>query len=415
MVAPVAPRPVAYSPQDRRQSVIVLPFENSSGDPAQDGVAAGITRDVMDLIAEDHAVPVIPAATAAAYRGKTLDLRVIGRDHNVHFALTGNARRQDGRLIVTATLYEADDVRTVWSRRFDVPDRPNGWKSIIQAIYANFQRTTMDVEAARAMREHPDSLDKRDLLLAAGATSLSPLTRENNLTRIALIERALAIDPNDVRALRWDAQLHANRVMDGFSADREADLAYAMKVIDRALLLAPNDVLSETVKASVLRAQGNWDAAAVLFRKVIERLPVQGRRYREFGSLLMVQGHFKEALENFMTAKELVTGTEPIALFDAQIASALLANDRYPEAITQARLAISEYPPGTGRNAEFPWLVLIAAESANGQDAEARANLQESLATPRTWRTMAEIQKVPYVAANTKLLEGLRRAGMPAE
>jgi hypothetical protein len=114
-------------------------------------------------------------------------------------------------------------------------------------------------------------------------------------------------------------------------------------------------------------------------------------------------------------SKKLVTGTEPIALFDAQIASALLANDRYPEAITQARLAISEYPPGTGRNAEFPWLVLIAAESASGRDAEARANLQEFLATPRTWHTMAEMQKVPYVAANTKLLEGLRRAGMPAE
>jgi tetratricopeptide (TPR) repeat protein len=256
----------------------------------------------VDLIAEDNAVPVIPTATVAAYRGKTIDLRVIGRDHNVHFALTGNARRQDGRLIVTATLYEADDVQTVWSRRFDVPDRANGWKSIIQGIYDNFQRTTVDVEAARAMREHPDSLDKRDLLLAAGAKSLSPLTRENNLARIALIERALAIDPNDVRALRADAQDYAGLVADGFSAGREADLATAMKLIDRALLLAPNDVLSEAVKASVLRAQGNLEAAAVLFRKVIELLPVQGRRYREFGSLLMVQGHFKEALENYVTA-----------------------------------------------------------------------------------------------------------------
>jgi tetratricopeptide (TPR) repeat protein len=204
-------------------------------------------------------------------------------------------------------------------------------------------------------------------------------------------------------------------VLDGFSADREADLAAAMKLIDRALLIAPNDVISEAVKASVLRAQGNLDAAAVLFRKVIEFLPIQGAKYREFGSLLMAQGHFKEALENYVTAKELVTGTEPIGLFDAQIASALLANDRYPEAIAQARLAISEYPPGTGRNAEFPWLVLIAVESASGQDAEARANLQEFLATPRIWHTMAEMQKVPYVAANLKLLEGLRRAGMPAE
>ena len=121
VVAPAAPRPVAYSPQDRRQSVIVLPFENSSGDPTQDGIAAAITRDVMDRIAEDNAIPLVPAGTASAYRGKTLDLHAIGRDHDVHFALTGNARRQDGRLIVSATLYETADVRTVWSQRFDRP------------------------------------------------------------------------------------------------------------------------------------------------------------------------------------------------------------------------------------------------------------------------------------------------------
>ncbi len=102
------PRPVAYSPQDRRLSVIVLPFESSSGDPAQDGVAAGITRDVTDIISGDSTVPLVAAATAAAYRGKTFDLRAIGHEHDVHFALTGNARRQDGqRLIVVATLYEA--------------------------------------------------------------------------------------------------------------------------------------------------------------------------------------------------------------------------------------------------------------------------------------------------------------------
>ena len=182
-----------------------------------------------------------------------------------------------------------------------------------------------------------------------------------------------------------------------------------MKLIDRALLLAPNDVLSESAKSTVLRAQGNWNAAAELSRKVIGRLPTQGWKYREFGLILMVQGHFKEALENFIIAKELVTGTEPIALADWHIASALLANDRYPEAIAKARLAISEFPPGSGRNAEFPWLVLIAAESANGQDTEARANLQEFLATPRTCYTIAEIQKIPHVAANPKLLEGLAR------
>jgi TolB-like protein len=415
IVAPVAPRPVAFSPQDRRQSVIVLPFENSSGDPTQDGLATRMTRDVMDLIAEDNTVPLVPAATAASYQGKTVDLRAIGRERDVHFALTGNVRREEAHLIASVTLYETVDDRVVWSRRFDVPDGTYAWKSIIQGIYANFQRASIDVEAAHAKREHPDSLDKRDLMFAAAGSALSSLTKANNLTKIALVERALAIDPNYVSALRTAARLHADLVMDAFSSDREADLADATKLIDGALMLSPNDVLSQRQKANVLRAQGNWGEAAVLLRQVIPRLPVQGLSYRELGWILMSQGHHKEALENLTIARQLVTDTEPIPLIDSNIASALLANDRFTEAVAQARLAIAEYPPESGREGESPWLVLIAAESVNGQDAEARANLQKFLATPRAYGTMAAIQKRLVFARNPRLLEGLRRAGMPEE
>ena len=123
----------------------------------------------------------------------------------------------------------------------------------------------MDAEAARATREHPDSLDKRDLMFAAGRLPCHRHRRQNILAKIALIERALALDPNYVWALRDDAQYHAYLVLDGFSSDREADLARATKFVDRALQLAPNDVDVLRVKAIVLRAQGDLDEAAVLF------------------------------------------------------------------------------------------------------------------------------------------------------
>jgi DNA-binding winged helix-turn-helix (wHTH) protein/TolB-like protein/tetratricopeptide (TPR) repeat protein len=412
-VAPVGSRPAAYSPQDRRQSVILLPFENSSGDPSQDGIAAGITRDVMDQIGEDHSVPLVPAATAAAYRGKTLDLRAIGRDHNVHFALTGNARREGTRLIVSATLYETDDERPLWSQRFDRQDRPDAWNGIVVAIDTSFQLTTMDAEVARAAREHPDSLDKRDLMFAAHTSSLSQISKENWLASIALMDRALAIDPNYVWALRSSARAHANLVLDGFSSDPDGDLAYAIKTVDRALQFAPNDYFTLMEKANVLRAQGNLDGAAALLRKVIELQPLQAWRYRELGSVLLTQGHYKEALENFTTARQLTVGNNP--LMDSSLAAGLLANGRFPEAIAQAHLSMAEFSPDAGRDGEAPWLTLIAAEISNGQDAEARANLQKFLSLPRVLNSMAAIQKVPLFAANQQLLEGLRRAGMPAE
>jgi hypothetical protein len=137
----------------------------------------------------------------------------------------GNVRRQGERLIVSATLYETDDDRTIWSQQFDRPDRDDEWKAIIRQIYINFRRAANDAEVARAMREHPDSLDKRDLMMAANATSLAGILKQNYLARIALIERALAIDPDDVAALEAKARVYASLLWEGFSSDPGADLA----------------------------------------------------------------------------------------------------------------------------------------------------------------------------------------------
>jgi hypothetical protein len=86
----------------------------------------------------------------------------------------------------------------------------------------------------------------------------------------------------------------------------------------------------------------------------------------------------------------------------------------YPHSL-DTPLAIPEFSAAQGMLAEFPWLALIATESANGQDTEAHADLQTFLATARTWRTMAAIQKRLSFAANPKLLDGLRRAGVPEQ
>jgi class 3 adenylate cyclase/TolB-like protein/tetratricopeptide (TPR) repeat protein len=411
-----APRLVAYSPQDRRQSIIVLPFENGSGDPAKDSVADGITRDVRTLIARSSGGAMVPAAIAAAYRGKTLDLRAIGREYNVHFALMGDVRRQDGRLAGSATLYDTENVRRVWSAPFDLPDSPDGWRSIVQRINYNAWQGMVDAEASRAMREHPDNLDKRDLMLAVLSTAPpANETKEGDLARIALIERALALDPDYLWALEYEARYRADLVLHGFSSDPDADLAIAAKAVDHMFKLSPDSRFTLTTRAIVLYAQGKLDEAAALQRRVIELEPLESNRYLLFGFILLDQGHSKEALDEFMTAKRLAAETNPVYASDEGIALALAASERWSEAIAQARLAIAEAPPASGWVAEMSRLALIAAESASGQDAAARAELQEFLATPRRVRSMSEIPKSSPLVANAKLAEALRRAGMPEQ
>jgi hypothetical protein len=98
----------------------------------------------------------------------------------------------------------------------------------------------MNAEAARATRDHPDSLDKRDLMFET--ISLRQASKADILAKIALNERALALDPNFVWALEDAAENLGYLVLSGFSSNRDADLGRATNFANRALQLRSNDV-----------------------------------------------------------------------------------------------------------------------------------------------------------------------------
>jgi tetratricopeptide (TPR) repeat protein len=352
---------------------------------------------------------------AAAYRGKMVDPSATGRQHDVHFALVGSARRQDGRLIVSAIVCEAVGGRTVWARQYDRLDSPNEQEAIVQSIYESFDQASIDEEGERAMREHPNNLDARDLILIALSSRLATPTKAHRNEQITLIERALALEPDNFAALERQARLHSARVMAGYSSDPTADLTIAAKAADHMLTINPNSLLSLRAKSFVLRAQHNWSEAEAVLRRAIDLSPTEANRRAELGVVLLAEGRHQEALESFQMAKRLAGGSDPVRGYEANIAMAELAIGQFAAAIASARRSLSGYPTDSGRLGEVPWLALIAAESGSEQDDAARADLQKFLATSRTWGNMAEIEKWPAFAANPKLLDGLRRAGMPAE
>jgi DNA-binding winged helix-turn-helix (wHTH) protein/TolB-like protein/tetratricopeptide (TPR) repeat protein len=400
---------------DRRQSVIVLPFDNSSGDPAQAGLAGALTRDLTNLVTLGRAGPVVPAVTANAYRGKSVDLRVIGRQFDVHFALTGNVYQREGHVISSASVYGVADGQPIWSREFDLPDGPGSRAAVAQKIFEGFWQATIDQEAYRAQHDHPDQLDKRDLTDIAQSTSLSAPTKEHFLKKMSLAGRVLAIDPNDLKGLESQARWHSQFVMLGYSSDPAVDLAIAEEAANRLLDIDPNHLWTLRARATVLRARADWPAAEAVVRRAITLQPTEANRHFELGSILMAVGRHQEAMQSFESAKHFADGSDPVYVFDENIALAELALGQFTEAMDMARVSISECPPNTGRIAEYPWLALIAAASESGQNDKARAYLQTFLATPRSWHSMTQVHEWPAFVANQNLMNGLRSAGMPTE
>src|SRR5262249_7571348 len=76
-----------------RPSIAVLPFTNLSGDPEQDYFADGIVEDIISGLARLHWLFVIARDSSFAFRGKTIDVRRVGRELGVRYLLEGSVRK----------------------------------------------------------------------------------------------------------------------------------------------------------------------------------------------------------------------------------------------------------------------------------------------------------------------------------
>jgi adenylate cyclase len=105
--------------EEDKPSIIVLPFNNMSGDPEQEYFSDGITEDIITDLSKVSGLFVVARHTAFTYKGKPLKVEQVGRDLGVAFVLEGSVRKAGARVRVTAQLINAIDGGHIWAERFD--------------------------------------------------------------------------------------------------------------------------------------------------------------------------------------------------------------------------------------------------------------------------------------------------------
>ncbi len=107
-------------PTDRpRLSLVVLPFENLSGEPKDDYLADGITEDVTTDLSRVPGMFVIARQSAYSYHGKAIDVRKVGEELGVRYVLEGSVRKLGDMLRVNAQLISTETGAHLWADRFD--------------------------------------------------------------------------------------------------------------------------------------------------------------------------------------------------------------------------------------------------------------------------------------------------------
>ena len=264
-----APRFMTASVDDKlatapRLSIVVLPFENLSGDKEQDYFADGITDDLTTDLSHLSNSFVIARNTAFTYKGKAVDVKQIGRELGVRYVLEGSVRRLEDKITVNAQLISTETGAHVWADRFDGERSKVGQLQVdIVARLANSLDVALTrTEALRAIRERPNNPDAVDLSMRGWVERLNGSgSKENQNAAIGLFERALALDPKLVPAMVGLTRALVDRVTGLFSDDPKSDIQRAEDWADQAVKAEPDNSNAHMAKANVFFAKRQWAQA----------------------------------------------------------------------------------------------------------------------------------------------------------
>jgi len=237
-----------------RLSIVVLPFSNLSSDPEQDYFADGITEDLTTDLSHLADSFVIARNTAFTYKGKALDIREIGRELGVRYALEGSVRRAGEVVTVNAQLISPETGAHVWADRFEGERAKLGQLQVeIVARLANgLGIELVRAESLRAIRERPGNPDAVDLAMRGNVTN-ERFNPASNKEAIGYFQAAMKLDPNLVRAKLGLSTAFGLAVIFGWSADPRADAELAEKLANEALAAETDNAAAHSVKRWSIR------------------------------------------------------------------------------------------------------------------------------------------------------------------
>jgi adenylate cyclase len=418
----------AKTTEAARLSIVVMPFANLSGDPAQDYLVDALTDELTTSLAHISGTIsgqfVIARNTAFTYKGKPMDAKAIGKDLGVRYVLEGSVQFTGAQARVDAQLIDAATGAHLWAEQFDTAraDLLEMQDEIVTHLARAMEEQLAWVEAARLERRPAANPDAEDLALQcfAGVQKGGFVGKEADAGYF-LCEQALRVDPNNVRALWVLAMKFHVPVAMGMSADPEADLKRADELLSKALALEPTNASAHNTKAWVLNEKGRFEEAIAERERALALDPADVGAMAGMAWDHVALGQYEKGLELYDKAIRLSPRDPELQFMDGGKSWAYFGLKQYDQAIEWARRAIA-----VGTSSPFNQANVAAALALTGHEAEAREALQQFLALPSSAQfgtiaafkahnaRFADVTIDPRVPDTyERLYEGLRKAGLP--
>ncbi|MCH7936350.1 MAG: hypothetical protein IH994_04555 [Proteobacteria bacterium] len=395
-----------------KPSIAVLAFDNMSGDPEQEYFSDGITDDIITALSAVHSFFVIARNSSFAYKGRTVDVKTIGRELGVQYVLEGSVRKAGNRIRVTAQLIEAATGSHVWADRFDgTPDDIFDLQDEITAsVVGALQPELVRAEAKRIKQKRPENLDAYDYTLR-GLAHMDLVNPEDSLKAFELFLKAIEIDPGYARAYASASWHYRRQVQIHGMVLSEEEQAECIRLAELALKSDPADpyVLYQ-VALSVGWVGGNLERGLEMAEQALAINSNSTRIWLTRSTFQNLLGNPEAAIESVERAIRLSPNEPAMWVAHGELSKAHIQLADYEAALGWARRSVEKHPDNWPAHH-----VLIAslAQLDHMDEAKTALNRLEKLDPGLTIKRLLENFSLSRYRNLDGLLDGLRKAGLP--
>jgi tetratricopeptide (TPR) repeat protein len=339
-------------------------------------------------------------------------VRQVGQELGVRYVLEGSVRKAGGRIRIAGQLINAADGSHLWADRFEglLEDIFELQDQVTSKVVGSIAPRLLEAEVERASRRRPDNLDVYDLYLRA-LPAVRAITLEGNNTALALVERALKLDPDYAVAAGLGAWAYTLRAAQNWRIDPEGERQRAIELARIALAKGQDDADALAMGGYTIGFLGHQlrDAVAATDRAITLN-PNNALAHANAGWLHAYLGAADHAIDHLQCSIRLSPRDPTLFRVYAALAFAHLLRNEFDIAAEWGRRAFDANP-----NFAPTHRVLAAALAHAGRVDEARQVAEHllSVSPQDSVSRFAGYSVFRYSGRLDLILDGLRMAGVP--
>ncbi|HML07601.1 MAG TPA: adenylate/guanylate cyclase domain-containing protein [Xanthobacteraceae bacterium] len=392
-----------------KPAIAVLAFNNMSGDPEQEYFSDGISEDIITDLSKLSELQVIARNSTFSYKGKSVDVKQIGRELGVRYVLEGSVRKAGNRVRVTGQLIDAASGAHIWADRFDrdLTDIFAVQDELTREIIAALKIKLSEGEKALLASGGTKNADAHDLFLKGRELMFgNKLDREAFEQSMSCFRRAAELDPNYAGAYAGLGMGYALDYQNHWSDTPDKSLEQAQRLVDEAIAKDEKDSFAHVVACVVATWTKDYERWAREAERALALNPNYALAHLTKGNLHTYTGEPAKAIACIEQAIRL---NPTVALYRHFLGAAYFVAGNYETAaaLFKERIAMA---PTTDLSRAF----LACALGHLGKVDEARQVWRELKEINPKYSFATHIARLPfkYAADAEKFRDGLRKAGL---